>query len=118
VKRFAERIDATGLPTEHAMVKKGWAFVWAANLAHGGSAITDPQSTRRSLVVHWYFEDCLYYTPMTSDVETGRLKLRLPSEVGSGRWVWPKRQGRPVWPGKTPFLAAILRSVFRRPFLE
>ena len=53
VTRFAERIEAAGLPTEHAMVKKGWAFVWAANLAHGGSAIADPQSTRRSLVVHW-----------------------------------------------------------------
>jgi hypothetical protein len=118
VKRFAERIDAAGLPTEHAMVKKGWAFVWAANLAHGGSAITDPQSTRKSLVVHWYFEDCLYYTPMTSDVAAGRLKLRLPTDVGTGRWMWPRRSGKAVYPGKTPLLFTLLRTVLRRPYYE
>lgn len=118
VKRFAERVAAAGLPSELAMIKKGQAFVWAANLAHGGSPVEDPQSTRRSLVVHWYFKDCLYYTPMTSDVETGRLKLRLPLNVGEGGWVWPRRNGRRVWPGKTPFLDSILRRVLRRPHLE
>jgi ectoine hydroxylase-related dioxygenase (phytanoyl-CoA dioxygenase family) len=114
VQRFAEKIDQAGLPEELALVKKGWAFVWAANLAHGGSAVTDPVSTRRSLVVHWYFEDCLYYTPMTSDVEAGRLSLRLPADVATGGWVWPRKDGRRVWPGKTPVLAAALKSVFRQ----
>ncbi|WP_374468202.1 phytanoyl-CoA dioxygenase family protein [Phenylobacterium sp.] len=117
VQRFAERLDAAGLPEERAIIPKGWAFVWAANLAHGGSPLTDPDSTRRSLVVHWYFEDCLYYTPMTSDVEGGRLSLRLPANVATGGWTWPRRNGRRVYPGRNPVLAAVLKRVFRRPFV-
>lgn len=118
VKRFAEIVDAGAFPEELALVKKGWAFVWAANLAHGGSPVTDPDSTRRSLVVHWYFEDCLYYTPMVSDVEAGRLALRLPANVATAGWAWPKANGRIVWPGKTPVLAAILKSVLRTLHME
>jgi hypothetical protein len=118
VKRFAERIAETGLPTEHAIVKKGWAFVWAANLAHGGSPVTEPGATRRSLVVHWYFKDCLYYTPMTSDLDSGQLKLRLPFDIATGGWVWPRRNGRAVYPGKTPLLDGILRRILRRPHLN
>lgn len=113
VKRFAERLAASDLPEELAMVKKGWAFVWAANLAHGGSPVTDVDSTRRSLVVHWCFEDCLYYTPMVSDVEAGRLALRLPADVAGGGWVWPRRAGRAVFPGAKPVVAEILKRVFR-----
>lgn len=118
VKWFAAKIAAAGYPTEHAIVPKGWAFVWAANLAHGGSPVTEPGATRRSLVVHWYFKDCLYYTPMTSDLDAGRLKLRLPFDIGTGGWVWPRREGRRVWPGKTPVLDTLLRRVLRRPFLN
>jgi hypothetical protein len=113
VQRFMARLETTGFTEEQALVKKGWAFVWAANLAHGGSPVTDPDRTRRSLVVHWYFEDCLYYTPMVSDVEGGRLALRLPANVATGGWEWPRRDGRPVWPGKTPVLAGILKRLFR-----
>ncbi|MCR5880706.1 phytanoyl-CoA dioxygenase family protein [Phenylobacterium sp. J367] len=113
VHGFAERLAAAGLPDERALVKKGWAFVWAANLAHGGAPVTDPASTRRSLVVHWYFENCLYYTPMTSDVEGGRLSLRMPANVATGGWEWPRKAGRAVYPGKTPLLAAILKRVFK-----
>ncbi|PZQ63630.1 MAG: phytanoyl-CoA dioxygenase, partial [Phenylobacterium zucineum] len=60
VPRFAAGIAAASLPIAQATIRKGWAFVWAANLAHGGSPILDPESTRRSLVVHHYFEDCIY----------------------------------------------------------
>lgn len=113
VGRFAQRLAATGLPEERALVKKGWAFVWAANLAHGGAAVTDPASTRRSLVVHWYFEDCLYFTPMVSDPDAGRLKLRLPDNVATGGWVWPKRDGRSVYPGAVPLVAGLLKRMTR-----
>ena len=33
--------------------KKGDALIWSADLAHGGSAITNPGPTRRSLVTHY-----------------------------------------------------------------
>jgi phytanoyl-CoA hydroxylase len=33
---------------------KGDVFIWAAQLAHGGSPINDPKRTRRSLVTHYW----------------------------------------------------------------
>jgi ectoine hydroxylase-related dioxygenase (phytanoyl-CoA dioxygenase family) len=109
VPRCGDRIAASGLPRAQALVKKGWAFVWAANLAHGGSAIADPTATRRSLVTHWYFDDCLYFTPMTSDPAAGRLSLRLPLDVRTGGVRWPQREGRRVFPGWKPAAFALLQ---------
>lgn len=116
VPRFAERIAASGLPAKHALIKKGWAFVWAANLAHGGSAIAKPGSTRKSLVVHCYFEDCLYYTPMTSDETAGRYDLRVPANVRTGLWTWPKRDGRPAQMRAKRVFGSVIRDVLRIPY--
>jgi hypothetical protein len=96
VPRFAELLDESSLPTATAMIRKGQAFVWAANLAHGGSPILDPNSTRRSLVVHFYFEGCIYYTPRLSNTDGRRLQLRLPADLRTGGWAWPSRNGRPL----------------------
>src|SRR5205085_7024136 len=115
IPRYAERIAAAKLPQERALVKKGWAFVWAANLAPGGSPVTDPGSTRRSLVTHWYFEDCLYFTPMTSDPAGGRLSLRAPLDVKTGRWRWPRRDGKVVFPGLKPWAFSVLELIRRQP---
>ncbi|MBW3558779.1 MAG: phytanoyl-CoA dioxygenase family protein [Proteobacteria bacterium] len=109
------RIAASGIAPEHAVVRKGQAFVWAANLVHGGSPITREGATRRSLVVHFYFEGCVYYTPMISDPEAGRLAVRLPADVRTGGWVWPRRQGRRVGVRPGFFAEAVLRRVLRRP---
>jgi hypothetical protein len=98
VPRFAELMEASELETRPALLKKGQAFVWAANLAHGGSPIQDPGSTRRSLVLHYYFEDCTYYTPMFSDEERGDLFLRDPADISTGSLPlqWPQRPRRRV----------------------
>jgi hypothetical protein len=96
VPRFAERLDAANLPTRTLTIKKGQAFVWAANLAHGGSAISNLESTRRSLVVHFLFDRCLYYTPRLSNAESGALHLRLPPNVRTGLWKWPVVGTRPA----------------------
>jgi hypothetical protein len=50
--------------------------VWAANVLHGGSAIRNPDLTRRSQVTHYYFAGAAYYTPMTSEVFLGRVHYR------------------------------------------
>ena len=55
-------------------VPKGKAIIWAANLLHGGSPITDPARTRHSQVTHYYFADCLYYQPQRSDPFLGRIQ--------------------------------------------
>ena len=96
VTHLAGELDKAGLTASQAMPRKGQALVWVANLAHGGSPILDPASTRRSLVVHFFFEGCAFYTPMTSRLREGRMRLRLPFNVGTGGWVWPRRNGRPM----------------------
>lgn len=112
------RLAAAALPERVATPKKGEAVVWAANLAHGGAPVLDPAATRRSLVVHVYFKDCLYYTPMTSDPEEGLYQARLPLNVGEGGWVWPRRDGRRVSVPRGPLVDAVLRRFLRRPDVE
>jgi hypothetical protein len=109
------QIASLGLERRIALLKKGQAFVWTANLIHGGSRIERPGATRRSLVVHYYFEGCAYFTPMRSDVEAGRLHLRLPSDVRTGGWRWPTRTGRPLTPGWRTVLYALRQRVLGRP---
>jgi hypothetical protein len=43
---------------------------------HGGSRQTDPTLTRWSQVTHYFFDDCIYYTPAFSDEAIGQLALR------------------------------------------
>jgi len=100
-----------GFEPRHALLKKGQIAVWAANLAHGGSPILDPGSTRQSLVVHYYFEDCLYYTPMLSTPK--RTYVRLPANIATGRWVWPRRAGRRVHVPLKQLAASVAHRVLR-----
>jgi hypothetical protein len=105
------QLAAGGFEPRQALLKKGQIAVWAANLAHGGSPILDPRSTRQSLVVHYYFEDCVYYTPMLSTPE--RPLVRLPDNIATGGWVWPRRAGRPVPVPLKYFGAAVVYNLLR-----
>jgi hypothetical protein len=69
-------IAANGTPTETFLARKGQALIWCANLLHGGAPQSDPRLTRWSQVTHYYFEDCIYYTPAFSDEALGQLQLR------------------------------------------
>ena len=91
VPAFAGQLDGE---RRLALLKKGQALVWAANVAHGGTAIEREGATRRSLGTHYYFENCLYYTPMYSSPEEGRFQVRLPANLKTGGWVWPRRDGK------------------------
>jgi len=48
-----DRSKERGFALQRFMAGKGDALIWAADLAHGGSEITDPALTRRSLVTHY-----------------------------------------------------------------
>ena len=63
-KGWSEAHDLKGRRQFHA--KKGQALIWAANLLHGGAAQTNLKRTRYSQVTHYYFDNCCYYTPMSS----------------------------------------------------
>ena len=95
---------AAAAPRETFLAKKGQALIWAANLLHGGSPHTDPTLTRWSQVTHYYFEDCIYYTPAFSDEAIGQLQLRELVSVADGR-PRPNRylgQALPAARGGTP----------------
>jgi len=80
-------------PVHVATMKKGSALVWAANLVHGGCAIKKRGSTRMSQVTHYYFEDCVYYTPIFSNLPLGEIFLRDVRDVRTGERVPHKLNG-------------------------
>jgi len=69
---------------ERFLARKGQALIWTANLLHGGSRQHDPRLTRWSQVTHYYFEDCIYYTPAFSDEALGQLDVRYLSAISDG----------------------------------
>ncbi|MDE2595527.1 MAG: phytanoyl-CoA dioxygenase family protein [Sphingomonadales bacterium] len=66
------------------MARKGQALIWCANLLHGGTLRRDDRLTRWSQVTHYYFDDCVYYTPAMSDEYLGRLALRHLVNIADG----------------------------------
>lgn len=89
-ERFLEAlVEKQNLPVKELHVKKGGALVWAANLLHGGSAIARPGSTRKSQVTHYYFENCIHYTPVFSNASLGEIHLRRVYDIRRGKRVEP-----------------------------
>lgn len=76
--------DAHGVQEEIWLARKGQALIWCANLLHGGSRQNDPTLTRWSQVTHYYFDDCIYYTPAFSDEAVGKLDIRNPLAIDDG----------------------------------
>ena len=77
--------EAYGATEETFLARKGQALIWSANLLHGGSHQADPRLTRWSQVTHYYFDDCIYYTPAYSDEALGRLALRNLTSIADGQ---------------------------------
>lgn len=76
--------EVHGAQEELFLARKGQALIWCANLLHGGSRQNDPTLTRWSQVTHYYFDDCIYYTPAFSDEAVGKLAMRNLVSVGDG----------------------------------
>jgi hypothetical protein len=76
--------EVYGTAQETFLAKKGQALIWCANLLHGGSYQADARLTRWSQVTHYYFDDCIYYTPAFSDEALGRLDLRDIVSIADG----------------------------------
>ena len=107
------QLAASQFPKKTALLRKGEAVVWAANLAHGGSPIIRLGSTRRSLVTHFFFKDCLYYTPITSDVEGKRYSTRLPTNLRTGGVEWPRANGQLASVGWKQIAEALIKLTMR-----
>ncbi|MBU6267995.1 MAG: phytanoyl-CoA dioxygenase family protein, partial [Sphingomonadales bacterium] len=81
---WAALVRAHGAQATRFLPRKGQALIWCANLLHGGTAQTNPRRTRWSQVTHYYFDDCIYYTPAFSDEPLGRLRLRKLVDIADG----------------------------------
>ena len=77
--------DAHGAREELFLAHKGQALIWCANLLHGGSRQKDSRRTRWSQVTHYFFENCIYYTPAFSDETIGKLATRDVIAIHDGR---------------------------------
>jgi hypothetical protein len=110
---MAETVTATGLAPETALLRRGQALIWAANLFHGGSAITRAGATRLSQVSHYYFEGCHYFTPQLSDPEAGHTFWREPYNLMRNRFMDPP--GAKPRPGLGTWIERKLRRLRMRP---
>lgn len=68
-KRYEDKIEEiivnSNLQKKVFEAKKGDVLIWHANLIHGGSALTKKDSTRKSMVFHYYTEDVICYHEIT-----------------------------------------------------
>lgn len=101
-----------GLKPQTAPIRRGQAFIWAANLAHGGSRIADSSRTRLSQVTHFFFDGCSYLTPMAS--QGGKTFWREPFNIATGRFV--KNAGAGQGAKLSLRLGQRLRLWTRRPY--
>ena len=60
-KGIEEKIKQQKLVPRVFKAKKGDILIWHANLLHGGSPIINPDSTRKSMVLHFYVEGVVCY---------------------------------------------------------
>lgn len=54
-------IQERQLKKEVFLAKKGDVLIWHANLLHGGNAVNDSNSTRKSMVFHYYSQDAICF---------------------------------------------------------
>ena len=86
---WREETERNGLEQKLYMPRAAQVLVWHANLLHGGSPVLNRRGRRWSQVVHYYFADCRYTTPLRSfRPEQGGLSLRNPFDVSTGRQIW------------------------------
>lgn len=97
-----ELMKATGQKKEVFRVKKGQALIWSANLFHGGEPILKPDSTRHSQVTHYFFQDCMYYSPQWSDLPVEKMYMRRPTNILTGKIMENSYLGESV-AGRTGF---------------
>jgi ectoine hydroxylase-related dioxygenase (phytanoyl-CoA dioxygenase family) len=111
----AQRADRVELK-----MKRGQSLIWSANLFHGGSPIADTDRTRLSQVTHYYFEGCIYYTPLFSDLGLGKIVTRTIHDMRTGQAVPQFYNGKEIenpgqWPPRElPLWAAVPRQAKRK----
>ncbi|BAY77158.1 phytanoyl-CoA dioxygenase [Nostoc linckia NIES-25] len=86
-KFIQSTIENLNLKKIDITLRKGQAIIWSANLLHGGSPILDINRTRHSQVTHYFFNDCMYYIPMLSDLFLKKIFKREIINIATGEIV-------------------------------
>jgi ectoine hydroxylase-related dioxygenase (phytanoyl-CoA dioxygenase family) len=95
-RAIAALMEERGFKREELRVKTGTALVWSSNIVHGGMPIAREGATRHSQVTHYYFDGCIYYTPMFSNRTVGAYELREHViDIRTGAEVKQSWNGRP-----------------------
>ena len=89
-------MHAHGLEKKTLPIQKGDAVIWAANLVHGGGPIGNEDRTRWSQVTHYYYKDCLYYTPLLSNPAVGDYQLNFLQDIKTGEPIAQTYNGQSV----------------------
>lgn len=89
-------VETTKVEKQTFKAKKGDTLIWCANLLHGGAPHLDLDKTRWSQVTHYYFEDCVYYTPMLSETYKGVIHYRDITNILTGEKVLNMSNGHAV----------------------
>lgn len=112
---LAEIIRVNKLEKKKFIAKKGDLLIWSSNIIHGGSPVTKVGSTRWSQVTHYYFEDCIYYTPMLSNMVTKELFLRRRIEnIKTGKLVEQSYNGNKLKFIRTKDMLFILNNNIKK----
>ena len=83
---WQKAVAEKGLQPERFLARRGDVLIWHANLLHGGEPVQNRQLRRWSQVVHYFFADCLYTTPMRNfSADHGGACLRNPFDLATGR---------------------------------
>ena len=93
-------VAASAGSTSTFLARKGQALIWTANLLHGGMPQNDPTLTRWSQVTHYFFDDCIYYTPAYSEEPLGRLDIRQITNIATSLHEPNSAFGRALLPGE------------------
>ena len=101
VRVLTALMNVKGFKPSFLTLKKGTGLIWSSNLVHGGSVINKVGSTRQSQVTHYYFKNCVYYTPVYSNVVSGQLFFRDDvRDIRTGKLVPQTYNGMPIYPEK------------------
>lgn len=63
--RIEEEIRENDLKKEVFLARKGDVLIWHANLLHGGEPVKNENSTRKSMVFHYYTNDAICFHEIT-----------------------------------------------------
>jgi len=92
-------------------IKKGQAVLWTSTVVHGGYKIQDKSRTRWSQVSHYYFDDCVYTTPLANTQAKGKIFQRDITDISTGKSVQNKICGESLTDEE-------IQTVTPKPFIQ